>query len=224
VGQDPSEEYFNYTSGGWIYNEKRQLDARRVVFSISELKKVVVSMVGASECLTVTKLPEGLFNRAFLLSMNDGSEVIARLPTPATGVSGPAHFVTASEVATMEFVRNLGVPVPKVLSWSSNADNPVGAEYIIMEKAQGIQLQEVWDVMPPAQKCRFLAGLVNIEAKLLSTNIQAYGALYYDGDIADAKYVCNENSLTKFCIGPSIHRLFWENKKAEMNIDRGPCT
>lgn len=153
--------------------------------------------------------------------MNDGSEVIARIPTPA---AGPAGFMTASEVATMEFVRNLGVPVPKVLSWSSNADNPVGAEYIIMEKAQGIQLQEVWDVMCPVQKCKFLAGLVDIEAKLSSTNIQAYGALYYDGDIADGKCVYNENGLTKFCIGPSIRRLFWENKKAEMNIDRGPCT
>ena len=68
------------------------------------------------------KLPEGLFNRAFLLVMDNGSEVIARIPT---SVAGPAHFVTASEVATMEFMRDLGVPVPKVLAWSSNAENEV---------------------------------------------------------------------------------------------------
>jgi hypothetical protein len=42
----------------------------------------------------------------------------------------------------------LGTPVPKVLSWSSNAtDNPFDAEYIIMEKVPGIQPDEVWPSM-----------------------------------------------------------------------------
>jgi ABC-type antimicrobial peptide transport system permease subunit len=74
----------------------------------------------------------------------------------------------------MEFMRDLGVPVPKVLAWSSNAENEVGAEYIIMEKVQGIQLKEVWDVMPSTQKCRFLADLVSIEAKMLSILMVRY--------------------------------------------------
>src|SRR4051812_1698284 len=39
----------------------------------------------------------------------------------------------------------LGTPVPKVLAWSSKAEeNPVGAEYIIMEKVLGIELERVW--------------------------------------------------------------------------------
>ena len=49
-----------------------------------------------------------------------------------------AHWNTASEVATMKLMDALGIPVPKVLTWSSRGDNQVGTEYIIMEKAKGI--------------------------------------------------------------------------------------
>jgi hypothetical protein len=42
----------------------------------------------------------------------------------------------------------LQTPVPKVFCWSSRAhDNAVGAEYIIMEKAQGVELEEMWPKM-----------------------------------------------------------------------------
>lgn len=61
--------------------------------------------------------------------MDDGSEVIARFPTP---IAGPPHYTTASEVATLKFLRNvLHVPVPEILAYSTNATNPVGAEYIL---------------------------------------------------------------------------------------------
>lgn len=53
-------------------------------------------------CVEVQKLPEGKFNKVFLLTMDDGKEVIAKLPNPN---SGPQYFTTASEVATMDYVR-----------------------------------------------------------------------------------------------------------------------
>ncbi len=75
----------------------------------------------------------GSCNKILLLTLDNGKEVIARLPFP---MAGPPHLLTASEAATMEFLRTvLSVPVPQVLSWSSRADStPVGAEFIIMEK------------------------------------------------------------------------------------------
>lgn len=45
---------------------------------------------------------EDHYNKVFLLTMNDGREVVAKLPNPNT--AGRPHFVTASEVATMDFV------------------------------------------------------------------------------------------------------------------------
>jgi hypothetical protein len=48
------------------------------------------------------KFPEGQYNKAFLLKMDNGSEVVAKIPNPN---AGPARHVTASEVATVDFVR-----------------------------------------------------------------------------------------------------------------------
>lgn len=49
----------------------------------------------------VLKYREGLNSKAYLITMDNGSEIIARLPNP---IAGPAHYTTASEVATREFV------------------------------------------------------------------------------------------------------------------------
>lgn len=50
------------------------------------------------------KCVEGQFNKAFLLTMNNGFEIIARLPNPN---AGPAFYTTASEVATRHFVWHI---------------------------------------------------------------------------------------------------------------------
>lgn len=64
--------------------------------------------------------------------MEDGFQAIAKIPY-FTAV--PEHYATASEVATLGFLRLEGIPVPKVLGWSSKiSGNPVGAENIIMER------------------------------------------------------------------------------------------
>jgi hypothetical protein len=49
----------------------------------------------------MVKLAEGNFNKIFKLSMDNGLNVIARIPHP---IAGPKYYTTASEVATMEFV------------------------------------------------------------------------------------------------------------------------
>jgi hypothetical protein len=50
----------------------------------------------------MTKLPEGLYNKVFSLEMENGREILARIPNPNAG--HPA-YVVASEVATLDFVR-----------------------------------------------------------------------------------------------------------------------
>jgi hypothetical protein len=57
-------------------------------------------MIGTS----IVKLFEGLHNKTFLLRMDDGEEIIARLPNPN---AGPPFLTVASEVATRQFVCEL---------------------------------------------------------------------------------------------------------------------
>ena len=43
----PPQDFFNYTSGRWIYNEAQQLRSRRITFSIPALKEIAAKSVGA---------------------------------------------------------------------------------------------------------------------------------------------------------------------------------
>jgi hypothetical protein len=67
----------------------------------------------------------------------------------------------------------LQIPVPQVHAWSTRADNPVGAEYIIMEEALGTKLEDVWDTLSLEDRIAIMKDLVLIENKLLS--VRRYG-------------------------------------------------
>ena len=82
-------------------NEDENLRKREVVFDMNELAKVAANSVGAARCVDVRKFTDGMFNKAFLMLMDDGQEVVAKVPNPN---AGHAHYTTASEAATMDFV------------------------------------------------------------------------------------------------------------------------
>lgn len=46
-------------------------------------------------------MADGLYSKALLLTMDDGVQVIGKVPNPNAGIP---RFTTASEVATMDFV------------------------------------------------------------------------------------------------------------------------
>lgn len=101
--QPPScSDFFQYTSGRWLWDEEQQLHDRFSPFNVAELKKAAASGVGANKCVEITKLAEGSFNKTFRLKMDNGMHAIAKIPHP---IAGPQYYMTASEVATMEFVR-----------------------------------------------------------------------------------------------------------------------
>jgi hypothetical protein len=58
--------------------------------------------------------------------------------------------------------------VPKVLSWSGQAENPVESEYILMEEAAGNQLGEIWDEMEIHDKLKIVDDIVDLEKKFSS--------------------------------------------------------
>lgn len=124
------------------FNEADRLGERYVKFRPAELQRIAGEAVQQDYCPDMSKLAEGGFNKVFLLRAKNGREVIARIPTP---VAGPPHYTTASEVATMEFLRTiLKLPVPEILAYSTSSDNPVGAEYILIERVEGDSLSLRW--------------------------------------------------------------------------------
>jgi hypothetical protein len=159
---------FCYTSGRWLWNEREQQEARYQRFHVPSLQQAACEAVGADKCISIEKIGEGNYNKAFRLKMEDGQNVVVKNPHPN---AGPRVLTTASEVATMEFARTmLGIPVPKVIAWSDTDQNPVQAEYIIMEEARGSQLHEVWQDLPLPKKVDIIREFVDLERKLLSVS------------------------------------------------------
>jgi Phosphotransferase enzyme family len=216
------QDFFNYTSGRWIYNEKQQLEARRINFSVDALKKAAADALGIPNSFDMIKLPEGLFNRAFLLSNAEGKEVIARLPT---SLAGPPRLTTASEVATLQLVRSLGIPVPRVFAYSCGTDSDVGSEYILMEQAKGIPLLSVWAKMGRKRRGQVINQLVDFDSKLLTLNLNGYGSIYLKQDLPETSSIplSTDPSLSEYRLGPSVERLWWAEERKSMSINRGPC-
>ncbi|OJJ73162.1 hypothetical protein ASPBRDRAFT_73611 [Aspergillus brasiliensis CBS 101740] len=206
-----------------------QVDCRYVNFDLSTLLQLAASAIGPRSCIEVLKISEGQYNKVFQLTMDDGRKMIAKLPNPN---AGRPHFTTASEVATMDFLRNvLNLPVPRVYAWCSRSENPLGAEYILMEKQAGIVLADVWDTMKGKQKVQILDQVVDMERCLAATKFSRFGALYYKDDLPDNSdaasplYVDstgNEVRSDEFGIGPTNHRSFFDIGKGDLGIRRGP--
>ncbi|RDL34586.1 uncharacterized protein BP5553_07714 [Venustampulla echinocandica] len=198
-GPDP----YVYTSGRWLHRDQLQRTSRSIHFDFTALcAKVVELCPGAHEIASYDK-KEGGFNRVFLFTMDNGARVAARL---SFRVTGPARLTTHSEVATMansqlvpvitafldanEFLvrKNTNIPVLEVLEWNDDKTNAVGAEYIIMEHAPGVQLHGLWPGMNPEQHMLTIKAL----AELIQSQFKFPLG---DGD---------------FCIGPHCGWEYWD--------------
>ncbi|KAL3482146.1 kinase-like domain-containing protein [Aspergillus californicus] len=222
------EDLFRYTKHRWLFNEERELSKRYLKFDLQALVRVAVTACdGAHHCTRVTKCIEGLYNKAYILEMDNGSEVVAKLPNPN---AGPARFTVASEVATRELLRVLEVPVPRILSWSCDAaGNTVGAEYIIEEKAPGVRLGSVWKQWPQKLKLQLITQVVDMEANLTSVTFDKHGCIYFKDDLLSFTGEAEEihasaanNTLKGFAIGPLTTNELWNATRQNINMDRGP--
>ncbi|PWY75867.1 hypothetical protein BO83DRAFT_397986 [Aspergillus eucalypticola CBS 122712] len=140
------------------------MSKRYVKFGLDALCALVSALPHVSSPISrIDKMMEEGFNK-------NGKEVIAKLPCPR--VVPPQHS-TASEAAVMKYVRShTSVPV-------SEASNPVGSEYILMERACGRQLVEVWGEMNQLQQFRLVQCLVQLQSQLAALEVPAYGNMYF---------------------------------------------
>lgn len=121
----------------------------------------------------------------------------------------------------------LDIPVPKVIGWSSDSKskNRIGAPYILMERLRGRQLNEVWEGMSESQRYGLVQSLIGIERRLLSARLPAHGSIFYKEDCPTGWDITVPKATkgSKFVIGPTTEISFWEDQKADLKLDRGPC-
>ncbi|KAF2654300.1 hypothetical protein K491DRAFT_693946 [Lophiostoma macrostomum CBS 122681] len=231
------DDLFQHTRFRWLTNDSQECARRYLRFNVHALIDAAIDASGqsASSCTRIFKYPDGLNNKVFILTLDNGSEVLARLSTPN---AGPAFYTNASEVATRGFLRSiLNIPVPKICSYALDAANPVGAEFILEERAHGTPLDSLWSEWDVDARKSVLDEIVDIETKLTSVSFQKHGCIYYkkhlkekgipayDLGIGASQGFDNEVDTglqEEFALGPLTEARLWADERENMDLDRGP--
>lgn len=199
-----------------------------MTFDVAALEAAIKKHVGHGNIGSLVKVGEGGFNRVLLATMEDGFKAIVKIPYR---ISVPKTYATASEVATLTFLRSKGLPVPEVYGWSSTSENEVGVEYIIMEQAKGVGADTRWFETTKYENKALVAGIVDIEKKLFDIPFASVGSLYFRKDIPPYLQgqlylpgTLDENGDSEtYCIGPIADYMFWYGQRVKLDLDRGPC-
>jgi hypothetical protein len=109
--------------------------------------------------------------------------------------------------------------------------NSVGAEYIIMEKSPGIELERVWPNMDITERFEVVRAIAGFQKSWTSVCFNKFGSLYYANDLHDSAtthlvYIDKDGKEVlddRYAVGPSTGREFIDNGRATVSFDRGPC-
>ncbi|KAI0247102.1 phosphotransferase enzyme family-domain-containing protein [Lactifluus subvellereus] len=178
----------------------------------------------------------GTFNKLYSLYPLDNDEgtvesFIMRISLPVD-----PYFKTASEVATLQFVRkNTSIPVPHVIAFDSSSDNELGFEWILMGKLPGVSLKSLWESQAlvweeRVQITKTLAGYVK---QLMSFKFPLMGSLYPSTrrEVERVAWLKDVSSKTRFVpllddaefsMGPVVTIPFFYGDRVHLQPDRGP--
>ncbi|KAI0330147.1 hypothetical protein GY45DRAFT_1354116 [Cubamyces sp. BRFM 1775] len=194
------------------YNDALRHKERKVAFYVKALSRLAAGSVGQDpeDVVSFDKLAEGGFNRAFVITLRDGRQVVARVPYPMTV---PNYYAVASEVATTEYLRSYGIPIPEIYGYSADSDNEVGTPYIIMEFIQASRLRDVWSDL----------GDEELESRMMALPFPAGGSLYFTKDlekVAPGLRVPLEDA--RYSVGPDTMLALWYGRRGSLRVNRGP--
>jgi hypothetical protein len=124
------------------------------------------------------------------------------------------------------------IPTPRIIAWSADRNNLVGAEYILEEKAPGKPLGSLWYQWPMKHRFEMISQIVEIDRQLASTKFTKSGCIYVKGDIPENMSIdgiivpsvpLHSSVLERFMLGPLTSSGLWRGDRASMNMYRGPC-
>ncbi|KAI5997282.1 kinase-like domain-containing protein [Pisolithus orientalis] len=234
--KDLESELFNYTTGRFLQvsyifaNDALRLRERRRIFDIPGLFKIIAEALHCKteEIVGFRKLGEGGFKRTFLITLDTGFRLIARIPYP---LLIPKAYALASEVATMDFLRSKGLPIPKVYAYSSTPKNEAETEYILMEYVEGTDLSQIWFDLKKDEIISLMGQLAKVESTMMSISFPAGGSIYYARDLKNLSrnegIPLEEDEGTspekeRFCIGPDVSVPLWYGRREQLDVFREP--
>lgn len=236
-------ETFIFIRGRFVDNEEHELSQCHRTSYITELARQAAYVIQADRCVNTGKFSDGMYNR--IPPLFSGKEVVAKIPNPK---ARQPHFTTASEVATMKLmsillwsrvaishicqVREvLCTPLPKVYAWSSRAhETPVGAEFILMQKINGVELETSLPRMKMQERLEVVKAIAGCQNSWASVSFEQFGSLYFSEDVnGPALPTLTHGDLEgikvsdpRSVIGPSLGRKMFDDGQKTIDFDRGP--
>jgi hypothetical protein len=77
------------------------------------------------------------------------------------------------------------LPVPMVFAYFSEASNPVGAEWLIMEHVPGVEMGDAWNDLQFPQKRRLALDLIDLYDQLFRLKADGCGCIYHSVNAVD---------------------------------------
>ncbi|KAI6100803.1 hypothetical protein EDD16DRAFT_1495601 [Pisolithus croceorrhizus] len=147
------------------------------------------------------KLVEGSYHEVYRVLWKDGTVLsVVHVAVPAF----PKDKLE-SEVVTLKYLAaQTQITVPQVYAWNSDASNPIGAEYIIMQKMPGVSANMEWDtLLTSVKECTVLQVTEYLKA-MFALCFDHAGSLYLSSPSNDNVYVRPIVSIPFFCTIDSV--------------------
>ena len=94
LGWQGNDAFFRFTRGRFVSNEEFEMSQRCVHFNMDKLAQIAASTIGSRCCVAIEKYPDGQYAKAFLMTMEDGKQVVVKVPNPN---AGPGQLVTQAK-------------------------------------------------------------------------------------------------------------------------------
>lgn len=168
--------------------------------------------------MKVEYFAEGALNKLYnVLSPNISQQYLMRVALPVD-----PFLKVESEVATLVYVRtHTSIPVPKVIAYNSNSENPLGFEWILLEKIGGIPLVDAWKHMDIGRRVKLTEALAENQQQLASLPFPKIGNLYFSdvqNQISD-RIICSNRSESEDSTKPHDSNAFTSSNETAKVIE-----
>lgn len=129
-----------------------------------EIVKMIQKGLGNINVIKIEELTEGFFNIAYLISLENGRNVILKIAPPSdTIIMTHENSIMFSEVTSMKMVdAKTNCPVANILFYD-NSHTICDVDYFIMEKLEGKSFNSIIDTLSESdkEKINFEIGVYN---------------------------------------------------------------